>query len=382
MWQYPDLSQRSMKALNFVLGLSAICLFILSCNIASAQPLTPREIYEKTSDGVVFVFGTNGGSKGNAGTGSIVSASGEIITNAHVVTQGGTPYKYLQIYLKPAKLTGSMRTDLKRRYRATLVDLDHELDIALLRIVNPPKDLTILPFVDPDHVAIGEPVVAIGHPETGGLWTLTTGTISSVIADFQRKPGKNVFQTDASVNRGNSGGPLINAYGQIVGINTSISRRARDGLAITDINFSLKSSVAVEWMKRREVLNVAYVIPPAQHRESTLMAKTPSKPAEPKTITVVDPKIGQQVADDPAFARATAQTYQVSGSAELSGVEASPVTVEPKHLTKARPYRLNELVQERIRVMRDLEDMMDDMSDKIERRRNPNAKKTKGLGLW
>ncbi|MEO1335552.1 MAG: serine protease, partial [Myxococcota bacterium] len=213
---------------------------------ASPKPMSPRQIYKQHAKSVVLVFATDGSAQGSAGTGSLISADGQIITNAHVVMKNGRPYRRLFVYTKPKKLTGSMNRDLKHRHEVILLDSDRKLDLALLRMKKPPRDLQPIEFADPDNVEIGEPVVAVGMPETGGLWTLTTGSISSVIANFNNVRGKDVFQTEASGNRGNSGGPLLNVFGQMVGINTSISRRAADGLAITDINFSLKSSVAVD----------------------------------------------------------------------------------------------------------------------------------------
>ncbi len=352
---------------------------------AEAKPLSPREIYQQYSKAVVLVFGTDGSARGSAGTGSVVSADGQVITNAHVVSKDGEPFQRLFVYLKPDRLQGSMQEDLKQRYRATLVDIDHELDLALLRIVEPPADLTVLDFVDPALVDIGEPVVAIGHPETGGLWTLTTGTISAVVANFQGKRGKHVFQTDASVNRGNSGGPLLNAYGQMVGINTSISRKAADGLAITAINFSLKSSVAVEWMKQRDVLHLAYARPEDPKDRAALamadrVATDPPRPRlaseEPK-ITVVEPKRGEDVADDAQFSAAAGRTYTVSR--EVTAVDAPP-KVEPKQLTPSRPYEMDGFVEDRVKEIRALESMMDDMKQRIEDRRR--GSRPRGGGIW
>ena len=236
------------------LGLFGAIVF----SVSNADALTPREIYKTQGKGVVLVFGTDGSAQGSAGTGSVITSDGQVITNAHVVAKQGKPYKRLFVYLKPDKLQGSMRDDLKRRYEAKLIDIDHKLDLALLKMKSPPADLTVIQFADPQDVEIGMPVVAIGHPETGGLWTLTTGYVSSVVKDFQGVSGKDVFQTEASINRGNSGGPLLNEHGHMVGINTCISRRAADGLAITDINFSLKASVPVKWMKRQDLMTLAY----------------------------------------------------------------------------------------------------------------------------
>ncbi len=389
--------------------------------LSEAKELTPREIYRHYGKAVVLVFGTDGSAQGSAGTGSIISKDGQIITNAHVVAKKGRPFKKVYVYLKPDKLRGSMKYDLKHRFKATVVDMDEKLDLALLRMVDAPATLRTIDFVNPDDVEIGEPVVAIGHPETGGLWTLTTGSVSSVVADFQGIQGKDVFQTEASVNRGNSGGPLLNAFGQMVGINTCISRRAADGLAITDINFSLKSSVAVDWLKRRRLMSLAYAKPGASNVPGTALAsagqkrdraeervppKAPSKRAKTtretdgsgketikvdggdgKTlVAVVEPEAGEEVADDPEFQAAAGDTDMVSRGFKTRKNRAKrPKRVKPKHLTKVRPYKLDPFVSARIREIRALEDMMDDMSRKIDRRRGRTGRKTtrgNGMGLW
>ena len=186
------------------------------------------------------------------GTGSIISSDGFVLTNAHVIIDQskGRPFNNLRIFLKPDRVSGDLRKDTSLKYRAELVRFTENLDLALLRIKSPSiGNLSpTLEFSDSDLVSIGDPVIAIGHPEQGGLWTLTTGTISSHINNYGNMPGKNVFQTEASLNRGNSGGPLINSRGHIVGVNSMISRKAKDGLAITGINFSIKSRVAVNWL--------------------------------------------------------------------------------------------------------------------------------------
>lgn len=378
---------------------------------AASPPLTPRQIYKTFGKGVVLVFATDGSAQGSAGTGSIITKDGQIITNAHVVSHDGEPYKKLFVYLKPEKLKGSMKDDLSIRYKATLVDVDYNLDLALLRMVDGPADVVTIDFANPEDVEIGEPVVAIGHPETGGLWTLTTGSISSVVADFNGVEGKDVFQTEASVNRGNSGGPLLNAYGQMVGINTCISRKAADGLAITDINFSLKSSVAVDWMKKRKLMELAYARPgevsgavavAADPQTQVAMADTKA-PAQPTTkvdsgdgkikIEVVEPQKGEEVADDPEFqAAANADQQNVSrgmakvapktGKATVTPV-AQETEVKPKHLTKARPYKLDPFIAARNKEIKALENIMDDMSKEIQKKSGKQNKvKSDGMGLW
>jgi serine protease Do len=397
--------------------------FISSLAMAAGGAMTPREIYKTRSKGVVLVFGTDGSAQGSAGTGSIISSDGQIITNAHVVAKDGRPYKRFFVYIKPDKLKGSMRADLKHRFEAKLVDIDHDLDLALLKMKKPPKGMTVISFVDPDEVEIGEPVVAIGHPETAGLWTLTTGVISSVVADFQGVKGKHVFQTEASINRGNSGGPLLNAYGQMVAINTCISRRAADGLAITDINFSLKSSVPVEWLKRRDLMTLAYVKPgdasavgalavaSAPAAKTAAPEATPAPAAVPKkpkeviksddgkiTIAVHEPEEGEEVASDPEWEGAISggESITVSSGRTIKGASKSrrksvskkakkrkaSKAKKAKILTKRRPYKLEPFVAKRIKEIKALEKMMDEMSDKIRKKNGRKKKKSKGMGLW
>lgn len=397
---------------------SSTLAFMVTLGVAFSSPayaageLTPRDIYKTAGKAVVLVFATDGSAQGSAGTGSIIVGDGQIITNAHVIAHEGKPYKKVFVYLKPDKITGSMADDLKQRYDAQLVDVDYDLDLALLKMKSPPAGLPTIPFADPEEVEIGEPMVAIGHPETGGLWTMTTGVVSSVVKDFQGVKGKDVFQTEASINRGNSGGPLLNAYGQMVGINTSISRRAADGLAITSINFSLKSSVPVEWLKRKDLLSLAYVkpgssgVPAGAVAAATPKAETKGQEGGGKTYTVkgddgssavvvVEPEEGQEVASV-TWEQAKASN-NVSGSMTLKNDGKKPPKGQPspppvtnvsgnaKILTERRPYKLDAFVEARIKEIKALEKDMDDMRNEIDRRRGKGSKKSgasTGNGLW
>ena len=138
-----------MKKLAFSISLLVIMAWV---GAAAARPMTPREIYKTQGKAVVLVFATDGSAQGSAGTGSIINKDGQIITNAHVVSKDGRAFKKVFVYIKPDKLRGSMKYDLKHRYKATIVDMDPKLDLALLRMVNPPADLIALDYVDPDLV--------------------------------------------------------------------------------------------------------------------------------------------------------------------------------------------------------------------------------------
>src|SRR5215813_8975349 len=205
------------------------------------RELSPREIYEQTAPAVVMVMGH--------------SDDGTILTNAHVVIEErtGKPYPRLSVFLKPARVTGDSKMDLARMFRARVVAFSQPLDLALLKLEGVTEPLPVVSVSESDRSRIGDHVVAIGHPEQGGLWTLTTGVISAEVDNFNGVKGKNVFQTETGLNRGNSGGPLLDSEGRMIAVNTAIARVAPDGLPITSISFSLKSSVATQWLRDQHV---------------------------------------------------------------------------------------------------------------------------------
>ena len=298
---------------------------------AQLSAKTPKEVYKSAGPAVVLILGSNGGKTGTGGTGSLIQKDGYVITNAHVVIgEGGKPLSKLYVYLKPPKLSGDNQKDLVNRYTARVVDFSPaaDLDLALLKIDKAPSGLPTISFADPELVEIGDYVTAIGHPEQAGLWTLTTGTVSTLIANFTGVQGKNVFQTEASINRGNSGGPLLNQNGEMIGINTSISRKAADGIAITDVNFALKSSVAVDWLR-----SIGHSASYGGFAASEVATPTKKIKAESKKQVVKETVIGKKL-------------------------DVAKAKTRQKVLTPKRPFSLEELRRKQIR---ELEDLMDEM---------------------
>lgn len=139
-----------------------------------------------------------------AGTGFVTSSDGEIVTNAHVVDGAET-----------VKVT---LTD-GRNFDATVTGVDPATDVAVLKI--DANDLITVGFGDSDALQVGENVVAIGNPLGVGQ-SVTTGIVSAIGRDLNAGPFDNFIQTDAAINKGNSGGPLFNESGQVVGMNTAI----------------------------------------------------------------------------------------------------------------------------------------------------------------
>lgn len=319
----------------------------LGVGIAQAADLSPREIYEQASPGVVMVMGhPNSGSRGSGGTGSIIQQDGLVLTNAHVVIEEATgrPFPRLNVYLKPDRVTGDPKVDLARGVKATVVAYSQPLDLALLKMDETKTSLPVVTLSDSSATHIGDRVVAIGHPEQGGLWTLTTGVISAEFENFNNVPGKHVFQTETGLNRGNSGGPLLDGRGHMVAVNTAIARVAPDGLPITSISFSLKSDVARKWLREQGVAGQqgqTLPQPPASSKASTpaageIASSQPSAPlTQPKPVTPAKP----------ATPSTTAQ--------------AAP---------PARPYNLDQLISERTRAETDLENMIMEMRGKMDRR--------------
>jgi serine protease Do len=139
------------------------------------------------------------------GSGFIIDPSGIVVTNSHVISEADE----VSVILNDG-------TTLK----AEVIGRDQKTDLALLK-VTPTKPLKAVKFGDSDKLRLGEWVIAIGNPfSLGG--TVTAGIVSARNRDIQSGPYDNYIQTDASINRGNSGGPLFNLNGEVIGVNTAI----------------------------------------------------------------------------------------------------------------------------------------------------------------
>ncbi len=186
--------------------------------------LTAQEIYRRVNPSVVTVLAQLEGSA-SVGTGVIFRSDGYILTNYHVLAGGRDC---------------TVALDTGRTYEALYVAGDERNDLAVLKV-----NLTGLPaatFGDSDQLVVGDKVYAIGNPlgvELRG--TLTDGIVSAINRDvWVDGRTMNLIQTNAALNSGNSGGPLINAYGQVVGINTI--KMSSDYSNVEGLGFAIPSA--------------------------------------------------------------------------------------------------------------------------------------------
>jgi S1-C subfamily serine protease len=192
----------------------------------------PAAIYDREAPGVVTVFsvlpggsGSAGGSGGQGlGSGFVVNDRGEIATNAHVVTDGEGRA------IRTAKEVYVAFAD-GNEVSAKIVGFDPNADVALLRI--DPSGLTLrpLPLGTAADLRVGSPVAAIGSP-FGEPQSLSVGVVSAVDRSITSLTGFEIagaIQTDAAINHGNSGGPLVNARGEVLGINSQIQTASGGG---------------------------------------------------------------------------------------------------------------------------------------------------------
>ena len=182
--------------------------------------MSVNEIYERAAPGVVQITSTSrssdiggplfGGTQEALGSGFVVDKAGHILTNFHVV-QGADQIQ----------VSFSNRDTVE----AQLVGTDPSTDLAVVQVETGASALTPLALGDSDRVQVGDQVVAIGNPF--GLSRTATAGIVSAVQRFISSPDPrfaidHVIQTDAPINHGNSGGPLLNARGQVIGVNTQI----------------------------------------------------------------------------------------------------------------------------------------------------------------
>ncbi|MEA2492685.1 MAG: hypothetical protein QOJ29_596, partial [Thermoleophilaceae bacterium] len=196
---------------------------------ADGKAQSVADIYRRTSAGVVFVtarvvsqtdspFGFPLEQQGLAtGSGFVIDADGHILTNAHVVEGART-----------ASIRFEQDGDL---IDARVIGRDLSTDIAVLKVDPGATKLHPLPLGNSNRVHVGDPAIAIGNP-FGYDRTVTTGIISALQRQIRAPNGftiGHVIQTDAPINPGNSGGPLLNAKGQVIGINSQIATAGSRG---------------------------------------------------------------------------------------------------------------------------------------------------------
>jgi serine protease Do len=171
------------------------------------------------------------------GSGFIIDASGYVVTNNHVISDADE----VDVILNDGT-----------HLRAEIVGRDTKTDLALLK-VKPTHPLKAVKFGDSDKLRLGEWVIAIGNPfSLGG--TVTAGIVSARNRDINSGPYDNYIQTDAAINRGNSGGPLFNLKGEVIGVNTAIISPSGGSIGI---GFAVPSKIVVPVIDQlREVKEV------------------------------------------------------------------------------------------------------------------------------
>jgi putative serine protease PepD len=193
-----------------------------SQQVSSASTLSVAEIYRRASRGVVEISVTTSGSGGTStfpfgqggtqsaqGSGFVYDTAGHVITNDHVVDGADTI---------------SVRFSGGATYKATVVGTDPSTDLAVLKIDAPSSVLHPLTLGDSGALQVGDGVVAIGSP-FGLEETVTSGIVSALhreITSPNHFAIEDAIQTDAAINHGNSGGPLLNLQGQVIGVNAQI----------------------------------------------------------------------------------------------------------------------------------------------------------------
>lgn len=239
-------------------SISAENVSVIKPSAADGQELTTEEIVEKVLPSVVgieskftvtpqggsyyydFGFGFGGNNTPSTteatatGTGVVITENGYIVTNAHVI--------YDSEYNSGLSKDITVVLNGEDRYEAEVICYDRDCDLAVLKIDE--TGLTAAEFGDSDNLKLGEAVTAIGNPLGFDLMnTVTRGIVSGMNRQITiNDKAMNLIQTDAAINSGNSGGPLINKYGQVIGINSSKMSASYSQTSIEGIGFAIPSN--------------------------------------------------------------------------------------------------------------------------------------------
>ena len=223
-----QISERFVAPLCFALFVGLVAPAFAQSKSGSECTLSPAEIYKRKSDAVTSISVTSlspyrlqNRVQRSVGSGFVFDRKGHVLTNSHVVFGAA----FVQVTLDDGSV-----------FPAKLVGVDPIYDIAVIRIEGAgSRTLPVLPLGTSTNLRVGQGVVAIGNP-LGLSQTLTAGVVSAldrVLAETPLSLSRRLIQTDTALNPGNSGGPLLNRCGEVVGINTSIIQGAQNvGFAI------------------------------------------------------------------------------------------------------------------------------------------------------
>ncbi len=210
-----------------------------SVRVADSTGCLPASrVFKDVRPAVVQITASGNGAQGlvptSTGSGVVIDDKGTILTNNHVVAGAGS----LDVKFADGQTSG-----------AEIIGTDPANDLAIIRITDSVKDLKVAELGDSDAVQVGDPVLALGNP-FGLEGTLTQGIVSAVGRTFagggqNTRPQRNLIQTDAAVNPGNSGGPLLDCEGKVIGINAILENPTGQ-----DVNVGVAFAVSINTAKR------------------------------------------------------------------------------------------------------------------------------------
>lgn len=283
-------------------------------------------------------FGQQGGIAEASGSGVVISQDGHIVTNNHVIEGANT---VAVIYSDGT------------RVEATVVGADSVTDVAVLKVNG--KVPAFAPFGDSSALQLGETVIAIGSPLGNYRGSVTVGVVSGLNRSVQGTAQDDLVQTDAAINHGNSGGPLLNLAGQIIGINTLVVRDTAGGDQAEGLGFAVPSntvrSVAEQLISRGRIeypfIGISYTeVTPQLAAEMSLNSKsgvivtqvTSASPASRAGLQAQDvvTAINNDKIDENNSLRSLLFKYRVGDTVTLT-VERGGQTIQVKITLVARP---------------------------------------------